>query len=83
MADIDLKILFFLGSANPFPGAGWTRVGFFAEHLKDRGCDVAVIGIFSPKSLRMAGFKRWKEIPIYNVIPTFWLKMFYLNVKII
>jgi len=74
MADIDLKTLFFLGSANPFPGAGWTRIGFFAEHLKDRGCDVAVVGIFSPKSLRMAGFKRWKGIPIYNVTPTFWVE---------
>jgi glycosyltransferase involved in cell wall biosynthesis len=67
-----LRILFFLGSANPFPGAGWTRIGFFAKYFKDRGYDVAVVGIFSPKSLNMAGFKSWKEIPLYNVIPTFW-----------
>jgi glycosyltransferase involved in cell wall biosynthesis len=71
---VDLRILFFLGSANPFPGAGWTRIGFFAEHLKNRGYDVVVVGIFSPKSLRMAGFKRWKGIPIYNVIPTSWVE---------
>jgi len=32
MADIDLKILFFLGFANPFPGAGWTGIGFFAKN---------------------------------------------------
>jgi glycosyltransferase involved in cell wall biosynthesis len=71
---VDLRILFFLGFANPFPGAGWTRIGFFAKHFKDRGYDVAVVGIFSPKSLRMAGFKRWKGIPIYNGIPTFWVE---------
>jgi glycosyltransferase involved in cell wall biosynthesis len=69
-----LRILFFLGFANPFPGAGWTRIAFFAKYFKDRGYDVAVVGIFSPKSLRMAGFKRWKGIPIYNVIPTFWVE---------
>jgi glycosyltransferase involved in cell wall biosynthesis len=69
---VDLKILFFLGFANPFPGAGWTRIGFFTEHFKDEGYKVAVVGIFSPKSLKMAGFKNWKGIPIYNVIPTFW-----------
>jgi glycosyltransferase involved in cell wall biosynthesis len=69
---VDLKALFFLGFANPFPGAGWTRIGFFAKHFKDRGYKVAVVGIFSPKSLKMAGFKSWKGIPIYNVIPTFW-----------
>jgi len=69
-----MKILFFLGSPNPSPSADWTRIGFFAEHFKDRGCDVALVGIFSPKSLRMAGFKRWKGIPIYNIIPTFWIE---------
>jgi len=68
-----LRILFFLGSANPFPGAGWTRIGFFAKYFKDKGHDVAVIGVFSPKSLAMAGFKSWKGVPIYNVIPTFWV----------
>jgi len=69
-----MKVLFFLGFPNPFPGAGWTRIGFFAKYFKDRGCDVAVVGIFSPKSLDAVGFKRWKGIPIYNVIPTFWVE---------
>ena len=67
-----MKILFFLGFPNPFPGAGWTRIGFFAKYFKERGLDVAVVGIFSPKSLGMAGFKRWDGIPIYNVVPTYW-----------
>jgi len=40
---VNLKILF-------FPGEGWTRIGFFAEHFKDRGCDVAVVGIFFRKA---------------------------------
>jgi glycosyltransferase involved in cell wall biosynthesis len=67
-----LRILFFLGFPNPFPGAGWTRIGFFAKHFKDKGYDVAVVGIFSPKSLYAAGFKSWRRISIYNVVPTFW-----------
>jgi len=69
-----LRILFFLGFANPFPGAGWTRIAFFAKLFKDRGYDVAVVGIFSPKSLDMAGFKSWKGVPTYNVNPTFWVE---------
>jgi len=68
-----LRILFFLGFANPFPGAGWTRIGFFAKYFKDKGHDVAVIGVFSPRSLSMAGFRSWEGVPIYNVIPTFWV----------
>jgi len=66
-----LKILFVLGSPNPFAGAGWARIGFFAKYFKDRGCYVTVVGIFSPKSLKMAGFKSWNGIPIYDVISTF------------
>ena len=66
-----LRILFVLGSPNPLPGAGWTRVSFFAKSFKEKGLNVTVIGAFSPKSLKMAGFKSWKKIPIYNVIPTF------------
>jgi glycosyltransferase involved in cell wall biosynthesis len=67
-----MKVLFFLGSPNPSPSAGWTRIGFFAKYFKDRGYSVTIIGIFSPKNLKMAGLKNWKGIPIYNVIPTFW-----------
>jgi len=28
-----MKILFILGFANPFPGTGWTRIGFFAKNI--------------------------------------------------
>jgi hypothetical protein len=70
----NVRILFFLGFANPFPGAGWTRIGFLAKYFKDREYNVAVIGAFSPKSLNMAGFKKWEKIPIYNVIPIFWVE---------
>ncbi|MCC6004531.1 MAG: glycosyltransferase family 4 protein [Thermofilum sp.] len=69
-----MKVLFFLGFPNPFPGAGWTRIGFFAKYFKDRGYDVAVIGTFSPKSLGAIGFKSWKGVSIYNVVPTFWVE---------
>jgi len=69
-----LKILFYLGFPNPFPGAGWSRIEFFARYFKDRGRNVAIVGIFSPKSLKMAGLRYWKGIPLYNVNPTFWVK---------
>jgi glycosyltransferase involved in cell wall biosynthesis len=45
---------------------------------------VAVVGIFSPKSLDAAGFKSWKEIPIYNVVPNFMIKnMFSLTFNVL
>jgi glycosyltransferase involved in cell wall biosynthesis len=79
-----MKVLFFLGFPNPFAGAGWTRIGFFAKYFKDRGYDVTVIGIFSPKSLDAAGFKSWKGIPIYNVIPNFMIEsMFFLTFNVL
>jgi glycosyltransferase involved in cell wall biosynthesis len=79
-----MKVLFFLGSPNPSPSADWTRIGFFAKYFKDRRYDVAVIGIFSPKSLDAAGFKSWKGIPIYNVIPNFMIKsMFFLTFNVL
>jgi len=42
-----LKILFVLGCPNPFPGAGWTRIGFFAEIWSNKGHKVDVLGAFS------------------------------------
>jgi glycosyltransferase involved in cell wall biosynthesis len=79
-----MKVLFFLGSPNPSPSADWTRIGFFAKYFKDRGYYVAVVGIFSPKSLDAAGFKSWKEIPIYNVVPNFMIKnMFSLTFNVL
>ncbi|MEM3190362.1 MAG: glycosyltransferase family 4 protein [Candidatus Bathyarchaeia archaeon] len=71
-----MKTLFFLGFPNPFPGAGWTRVSFFATCFKNRGHDVTVAGVFSPKSVRQAGVKCWKGIRIYNLCPTFWVEGF-------
>ena len=32
-----MKILFILGFANPFAGAGWTRIGFFADKWSRKG----------------------------------------------
>ena len=79
-----MKVLFFLGSPNPSSSADWTRIGFFAKYFKDRGYDVTVIGIFSPKSLEAAGFKSWKEVPIYNVIPNFMIRsMFFLTFNVL
>jgi len=32
-----MKVLFFLGFPNPFLGAAWTRIGFFANNVLTRG----------------------------------------------
>lgn len=49
-----MKVLFVLGFPNPFLGAGWTKWRY----------DMVAVEVFSPKDLRMAGFKSWKDIPI-------------------
>jgi hypothetical protein len=56
--NVNLKILFFLGSANPFLGVDWARY-FFAKYLKDRGCNVTVVAIFlmlKPKAVARAKY---------------------------
>jgi len=69
-----MKVLFFLGFPNPFPGAAWTRIGFFADYFRKKGHKVYVAGIFSPYSLNKAGLICWKGIKIYNICPTFWME---------
>jgi glycosyltransferase involved in cell wall biosynthesis len=54
---------------NPFPGAAWRRIEFFAEHLKNKEHEVFIAGTFSAKSLDKAGLTRVNEIRILNVIP--------------
>lgn len=46
-----MRILFFLGFPNPFPGVAWTRIGFFAEAWSKKGHEVDALGAFSYKSL--------------------------------
>ena len=65
-----MKVLFFLG----FPGAAWTRIGFFADYFRNRGYKVYVAGIFSPYSPSKTGLIYWKDIKIYNVCPAFWVE---------
>jgi hypothetical protein len=38
--------LFVLGFPNPFLGAGWNRIGFFAEDWAKKGHVVEVLGAF-------------------------------------
>jgi len=63
-----LKILFVLGFPNPFPGAGWTRIGFFAEDWSRKGHAVEVLGTFSYKAFHKRGVKRIGGISIFNLI---------------
>jgi len=62
-----LKILFILGTPNPFPGAGWTRIGFFAEDWSKKGHAVEVLGTFSYKAFRKRGAKELNNINIFNL----------------
>lgn len=65
-----LKILFILLIPIPFPGAAWSRVGFFAKYLSSNSFNVRICGAFTPKSLRRAGRSRWNGIDIINCFPT-------------
>jgi glycosyltransferase involved in cell wall biosynthesis len=62
-----MKVLFFLGFPNPFPGAGWTRVGFFADQWSRKGHIIEVLGAFSYKAFSKRGVKRLNNINIFNL----------------
>ncbi len=64
-----MKILFFLLLPNPYPGAAWTRISFFAQYLKDKGHKVSIAGVFTPTSLKKAGFKKINGIRLLNITP--------------
>jgi len=68
-----MKILFFVALPNPFPGAGWTRVGHFAQIAKKRGHNVKIIGSFLSYRLDKPCIVDWKGIRIYNICPVFGL----------
>lgn len=63
-----MKILFALGFPNPFPGAGWTRIGFFADAWSKRGHSIEILGTFSYKSFQKRGIIKSGEVNIFNVI---------------
>jgi glycosyltransferase involved in cell wall biosynthesis len=64
------KVYFILLNTIPFPGAAWSRVSFFAEYLKRRGYDVAIIGSFTPKTVKYAGKRLWNGIKVLNYFPS-------------
>ena len=69
-----MDILFILGFANPFPGAAWTRIGFFVKALSKRGHDITVLGTFTPTTLKKMGSSKLANDKISNLI-------FYIGLK--
>ena len=65
----NLRILFVLGFPNPFAGAAWTRIGFFADAWSKKGHTVGVLGAFSYKSLQKRGVRKFGEVDIFNLVP--------------
>ena len=63
-----MKVLFVLGFPNPFPGAGWTRIGFFAKDWSNKGNAIEVLGAFSYKSFYKKGVRKMSNINIFNII---------------
>jgi glycosyltransferase involved in cell wall biosynthesis len=63
-----LKILFVLGFSNPFPGAAWTRIGFFAEAWSKKSHSVEILGAFTYKTFRKRGGKRIGRVSIFNAM---------------
>ena len=65
--EFKLKVLFVLHYPNPFPGASWTRISFFAQFLKDKGHQVSINGAFSLKTLKKFGIINWHGLKLYNL----------------
>jgi len=63
-----LKILFVLGFPNPFPGAAWTRIGFFAKDWSKKGHSVEVLGTFTYTTLQKRGSRKFSKVNIFNLI---------------
>jgi glycosyltransferase involved in cell wall biosynthesis len=63
-----LKIALVLGFPNPFPGAGWTRIGFLAENWSKKRNLVEVLGAFTYKSFQQRGVRKCGEVNIFNII---------------
>jgi len=63
-----MRVLFVLGFPNPFPGAGWTRVGFFAEDWAKKGNIVEILGTFTYKSLHKKGVQKFNKVYIFNLV---------------
>ena len=63
-----MKILFVLGFPNPFAGAGWTRIGFFAKDWSKKGHSVEVLGTFTYTTLQKRGPRKFGQVNIFNLI---------------
>lgn len=63
-----MKILFVLGFPNPFPSAGWTRIGFLADAWSKKGHSVEVLGTFSYETLHKRGANKIGRLNIFNFI---------------
>jgi len=74
-----MRILFFLGFRNPFPGACWVRVGFFARYFRSRGHVVGVVGVFPVRGFGEAGVEWWDGVKIYNLCPLFMSSRLFLR----
>ena len=69
-----IKLSICLGYPNPFPGAAWTRIGFFAENWSKKGFDIDVLGTFTPRTLHQRGSKLFGcKTSIFNIIYTVYL----------
>lgn len=63
-----MKIAFFLGGPNPFPGAGWTRIGFLANLWSKKANEIDILGAFSYSTLHKRGSKKFGNTTIFNLI---------------
>jgi glycosyltransferase involved in cell wall biosynthesis len=73
-----MRILFFLGFYNPFPGAAWTRISSLAKFLSRTGYKIDILGAFTPMTLardriNARRFKPQHLISLNNFVLTFGL----------
>jgi len=69
-----LKILFALGFPNPFLGAAWTRISFFANAWSKRGHSIEILGVFSYKSFEKRGVRKSGKVNVFNITFNMYLK---------
>ncbi|MCW4029669.1 MAG: glycosyltransferase family 4 protein [Candidatus Bathyarchaeota archaeon] len=63
-----MKVSLILGFPNPFAGAAWTRIHFFANDWSGQGHKIDVLGTFTPSTLKQAGSNSSSpNIGIYNL----------------
>jgi len=65
-----MRIMLVLGFHNPFPGAGWQRIGFLGEKWSTQGHHIDIVGAMIPNSLMRGKEALTSKAIILNLLPS-------------